>query len=47
MDEFPLPVQPGVTSGDGTTADRRDGRVPLPVQPGVTSGEGTTADRSG
>jgi hypothetical protein len=32
-----------VTSGDGTTADRRDGRVPLPVKPGVTSGDGTSS----
>jgi hypothetical protein len=44
----PLPVQPAVTSGDWTTADRRGWTsFPLPVQPGVMSGEGTTADRRG
>jgi hypothetical protein len=51
----PLPVQPGVTSGDGTTADRRVWTSSLyllqvvgaGVRPGVTSGKGATADLRG
>jgi hypothetical protein len=46
-ERVPLPVQPGVKSGDGTTADRRGWTSSLTCTAGVTSGDGTTANRRG